>query len=78
MVSKQAMIFRCRNGMCSNEIDPNIDLFCEGCRILDRKEGDLIFQLPEGSLAQKLCQKYWDLTMNSKMNDKDKDNNNTT
>ena len=26
------MIFRCRNGMCSNEIDPKKSLFCDSCR----------------------------------------------
>ena len=31
-MSKKAMIFRCRNEMCSNEIDPDIDLICKSCR----------------------------------------------
>jgi hypothetical protein len=31
-MSKQPMIFRCRNGMCHNEINPEKNLFCESCR----------------------------------------------
>ncbi len=29
--SKQAMIFRCRNGMCSNQINPEQGLICPSC-----------------------------------------------
>jgi 5-methylcytosine-specific restriction endonuclease McrA len=30
-MSKSAMIFRCRNGFCSNEIDPEINKYCSDC-----------------------------------------------
>ena len=57
----QAMIFRCRNGMCSNEIDPKVGLFCKSCCESTNLEDSLTFQLPE-SKCLKYLQKKWDET----------------
>jgi hypothetical protein len=48
------MIFRCRNEICNNEINPNEDLFCKSCR--ERLN-------PEDAAIRKFCEEnpsYYD------------------
>ncbi len=42
-----SMIFRCRNGLCSNEINPNEGLFCISCNESKNKENNNFYEAEE-------------------------------